>query len=243
MTTLVRIIIALLISLFFSSCHMDMQFGDFGSGKKGNGNLITETRDVADDFDYISAQEGLAVYVTQANTFKIEVEADENLIEHIKTDIKKGRLKVHSDINLGRGTKKIYVSLPEVQKLSVSSGGRIETQNSITAEDIALAGSSGGQLVVNLSTSDLEIDASSGASLNIDGIADQVAIDVSSGGNINAKDLQTKNCNADASSGGNIRVQVSKKLIADASSGGSIFYTGDAEVTKNKSISGRVRQY
>ena len=220
-----------------------MQFGDFGSGKKGNGNLITEIRDVSDDFDHVSSQEGLAVYVTQSETFKIEVEADENLIDHIKTDIKNGRLKVHSDINLGRGTKKIYVSLPEVQKLSVSSGGHIETKNTVTADALQLAGSSGGQLEIDLTSSDLEIDASSGASLHINGTADRADIDVSSGGNINARDLQTKNCNADASSGGNISVRVSKNLIADASSGGSIQYTGDADVTKNKSVSGSIRQY
>lgn len=222
---------------------MDMQFGNFGSGKKGNGNVITDTRDVSDDFDYISAQEGLAVYVTQDDTFKIEVEADENIIDHIKTDIKNGRLKVHSDINLGRGTKKIYVSLPEVHKLSVSSGARIETKNTVTADDLTLAGTSGGQLEIDMISNELEIDATSGASLNINGTADRADIDVSSGGTINARDLQTKNCKADASSGGNIRVQVSKNLIADASSGGSIQYTGDADVTKNKSISGSVTQY
>lgn len=104
MTTLVRIAIALLMSIFLSSCGFDIQIGDFGSGKKGNGNIATDTRSVTDDFTRVSASEGLAVYVTQADEFSIEVEADENIIDLIATDIKNGRLRVHAHENIDSAT-------------------------------------------------------------------------------------------------------------------------------------------
>ena len=96
MTALVKITIALLLSLLLASCGFDIQIGDmdgFGSGKKGNGIVTNEIRNVNQDFTEISASEGLIVYVTQADDFEISVEADENIIDLIGTDVKNGQIK------------------------------------------------------------------------------------------------------------------------------------------------------
>ncbi len=89
----------------------------------------------------------------------------------------------------------------------------------------------------------MEIDASSGANIDLSGKALNVYVDGSSGANIRAKNLMAEECRAEANSGANISINVSKSLTADASSGGNISYSGEAEVTKNKSISGNVHKY
>ena len=243
MTTLVRIAITLLLTLFLTSCGFDINIGDFGTGEKGNGIVVTDTRSVSENFTIVSASEGLKVYVTQANDFSIEVEADENIIDLIATDIKNGKLRIHSEENIGRATKNIYVSLPKVSALRSSSGAHLTSKNTINAPELEIDGSSGAVLELEIAANEIEIDASSGANLDIVGRVDEARIDASSGGNINAKDLQTRICDAEASSGGNVRVQVSKSLIADASSGGNISYSGDPNVEKKKSVSGSVRKY
>jgi len=243
MTTLVRIAIALLMALFLSSCGFDIQIGDFGTGKKGNGVVVNDTRSVGEDFTKVSASEGLLVYVTQADEFKIEVEADENVIDLIETDIKNGKLRIHTEENIGRATKNIYVSLPKVTALRSSSGAHLTSKNVIKTTELEVDGSSGAIIDLEVVTNEIEIDASSGANLNISGSTDDALVDVSSGGNINAKDLETRTCNADASSGGNVKIQVSKSLVADASSGGNISYSGDPNVEKKKSVSGSVHKY
>lgn len=243
MTTLVRIAVAALVALILSSCGFDVNIGDFGTGKKGNGNVVTETREITGDFTEVSASEGLMVYVTQADDFNIEVEADENIIDLIATDIQNGRLRIHARENIGNATKKIHVSLPEVTALKSSSGAHLRAENSIKSDRLEIDGSSGALLQLELTVSNLEIDASSGANLNISGDADRAEVDVSSGGNINAKDLRTKTCMADASSGGNLKIQVTESLTADASSGGNIGYSGEPKVQKKKSFSGSVSKY
>ncbi|TMM56786.1 DUF2807 domain-containing protein [Maribacter algarum] len=243
MTTLVRIAIALLMSLFLSSCGFDIQIGNFGTGKKGNGVVVTDTRTVSEDFTKVSASEGLMVYVTQANEFSIEVEADENVIDLIETDIRDGKLRIHAEQNIGRATKNIYVSLPKVTVLRSSSGAHLTTKNTIKTNELEIDASSGAQLDLDVATNEIDIDASSGANLSVTGTADEAVVDVSSGGNINAKNLETRTCNADASSGGNVKIQVSKSLVADASSGGNISYSGDPNVEKKKSVSGSVHKY
>ncbi|MFT6368990.1 MAG: hypothetical protein ACJAWH_000064 [Maribacter sp.] len=243
MTTLVRISIALVLTLFLSSCGFDINIGDFGAGKKGNGTVVEENREITADFTEVHASEGLEVYVTQATDFSISVEADENIIDLIGTEIKNGKLKIHAVENIGRATKKVYVSLPEVTGLLSSSGAHLTAQNKIIATKLIIDVSSGANLNAETNTDKLEIDASSGAIIDISGSATDVYVDGSSGANVKAKNLITTECRVEASSGAKININVSKSLTADASSGGNIYYSGDAEVTKNKSVSGNVNKY
>ena len=242
MTTLARIAIALVMALILSSCGFDVNFGDFGTGIKGNGDVVTDNREITDEFTEVSASEGIEVFVTQANDFEISVEADENIIDLIGTDIKNGTLRVHAIENIGRATKKVYVSLPNVEALKGSSGAHLTAENTIKAERIEIAGSSGTMMDIDLQAEEVEIEASSGANLDISGKTDKAYVDGSSGANIDARKLMSKNSNAEASSGSNISISVSDQLTADASSGGNITYSGDPNVTKKKSMSGSVHK-
>ena len=240
MTTLARIAIAVLFALFASSCAFDINFGE---GKRGNGQVVEEGREITEDFTAVYASEGLDVFVTQGNTFSINVEADENIIDLIGTDIRDGRLKVHAIENIGRATKNVYVTLPEVTALSTSSGADLIGQNKISTSKIVLDASSGSDLEVEVEANEVSADTSSGADIKISGKTDLFYADASSGSDIKARGLIAKRCTADASSGADISVNVSETLTADASSGADISYTGDATVQKRKSVSGSVHKY
>lgn len=240
MTTLARITIALILSLLASSCMLDV---NWGTGKRGNGVVVEETRSVSEDFTAITASEGIDVYVTQASDYAIRVEGDENIIDLIGTDIKDGKLKVHAIENIGRATKKVYVSLPEVTLLHASSGADLRGQGVIEAEKVRLDASSGADLRVELNADEVEADCSSGADIKVSGRANLLYADASSGSDIKAQDLEAKVCHANASSGADIRVYVTGSLTADASSGADIHYSGDAQVETRKSASGSVHRY
>lgn len=243
MTTLVKITIAIILTLFLSSCGFDINFGDMGSGVKGNNVVVDENRKVTEDFNIVSASEGIQVYVTQADEYSISVKGDENIIDLIGTDIENGKLRIHTIENIGRATKKVYVSLPNIKALKSSSGSHLTAENTIKSDALEIDASSGSILNVELSCNDLEVDASSGANISLSGKANNADIDGSSGANIKAKDLSTAICSAEASSGSNINIYVSESLQADASSGGNISYSGDASVEKKKSVSGSVHKY
>ena len=240
MTTLVRITIALALSILLSSCGFDINFGDFSSGEKGNGIVTTDTRTVTEDFTAVSSSEGLNVYVTQADEFKIKVEADENIIDLIGTDVKNGALKIYAIKNIGNATKKVFVSLPKISELKSSSGSHLKTESPITSGRLTIDASSGSILYADITADNIDIDGSSGANITLLGNVKNATIDASSGSNINAKDLATMFCDAESSSGGNISIEVSESLTADASSGGNISYSGKAKVTSKKSVSGSV---
>ncbi len=240
MTAIARFSIGLLLIIFSSSCAFDINLGD---GKKGNGVVAEENREITEEFTVVSASEGVMVYVTQANDFNIRVEADENVIDLIRTDIKDGRLRIHTKKNIGNATKKVYVSLPDITALKSSSGSHLTTENEIKSEKLNIDASSGSLFKAEITASRVDIDASSGANLNISGEVNSASIDGSSGANIKAVKLVSKTCNAEASSGANVSIHVSQSLTADASSGANISYAGDPDVQKKKSVSGSVHKY
>ncbi len=239
MTTLARVTIAFILALFLSSCAFDINFGD---GEKGNGVIAEDRREITEEFTVVSASEGLDVYVTQAKDFKITVEADENIIDLIGTDIRDGKLKVHAIENIGRATKKVYVSLPDISGLESSSGADLIGKSVIESDKISLNASSGSDLQVEISADEVDVSTSSGADIKISGEANLLHANASSGSDIKARDFKVQTCRADASSGADISVNVSESLIADASSGADISYTGEATVQKKKSVSGSVHK-
>ncbi len=237
MTTLARLTIAAILALLASSCMLDV---NWGSGVKGNGVVVEETRSIPEEFTAVTASEGLDVFVSQGPEFNIRVEADENVIELIGTDIRDGKLRVHAIKNIGRATKNIYVTLPEVTALYASSGADLVVRGSVETDKIRLDSSSGADLQVDLVADEVEADCSSGAEIRVSGRANLMHADASSGSDIKAQDLEVKVCYANASSGADIRVLVSESLTADASSGADIRYSGDATVEAKKSASGSV---
>lgn len=241
MTTLAKIIVTLLASLFFVSCNLDIQLGQ---GERGNGNVVTEDRNTTETFTVVKASEGLDVYVTQGNTADITVEADENIIDLIRTDIKNGVLRIHTEKRIGRAkSKKVHVTLSDITKLTASSGADLESRGLLSADRLVLDSSSGADIIVTVNANEVQCDASSGADIRVSGTAETLVADASSGSDIRAGALEVKKCIAEASSGADITVNASEELSASASSGGDVKYNGNPNIIKkNSSASGRVKK-
>ena len=239
MITIARFITIAIVGLLVSSCNFDL---NFNSGKVGNGNVVSEERDTDEDFTKIKASEGLDVYITQSNTTSIEVEADENIISLIATDINNGVLTIHAKENIGRAkSKKIHVSLPVIDKIVSTSGADVYSTDVLVVENLQVKSNSGADIKIEVEAESVTCSTSSGADIKISGTADSLKADASSGSDIQAKELQVKSCNASVSSGADITVYTSDKLVANTSSGGDIHYYGNPEsVTKNKSVSGGI---
>lgn len=240
MTTIARFTIAIILALLTSSCMFDL---NLGSGVRGNGQVVEESREVTGNVTAVLASEGLDVYIAQGSAASIRVEADENVIDLIGTDIQDGKLKIHAVENIGRATKKVYVTLPEITSLESSSGADLVGQGLIEADRMRLSASSGANLKLELVADQVEADCSSGADIQVGGRANLLYADASSGADLNAGELEAKVCRANASSGADVKVHALDELTADASSGGDIGYRGSARVETRKSASGSVRKY
>lgn len=225
-------------ALIFTSCVINID------GKKGNGNVVTQERNVSEAFTEVRGSAGLDVYLTQGIENKIVVEADENLLEYITTDIESGKLHVTTSENIGRSkAQKVYVTFKELNNIEASSGADVVGNSVIKSQKLSLKSSSGADLKLEVFSQDLTIKASSGSEVEVSGKASSLNADASSGSEIDAEKLLVVNCNAEASSGAEVSVNVKDKLETNVSSGGKVNYYGNPiSVNSNKSHSGSVKK-
>ncbi|KJD31160.1 hypothetical protein PK35_16085 [Tamlana nanhaiensis] len=237
MTTLIKIILAAILSLSLFSCRFDM-------GVRGNGNVTTSTRPVTETFNTIKATEGLDVYLTQSNNESISVEADENLQNLILTDIEDGVLKIHCKESIGFSTVlKVNVSFTNINSIISTSGSDVYSKNTITVDDLSLKSTSGSDMKLDVNTQTLNCKATSGSDLRLSGKTLKLHAEATSGSDITAADLVAQSSDVKATSGAGITVNTTETLIAKATSGGDVKYYGNPKtVDKSDSSAGSIKQ-
>ena len=234
-----KIIAATIAAVIFSSCHANINWGD---GLDGNGNVTTKKRNVEGNFTKINVSRGLNVKLEQADTYLVEVEADQNLQEHITTKVENGTLFITSDENIDEATaKNIRVKLPSLTSLESTSGSSVSTSNTFSGTDIDVKASSGSEANLSLEFDTIRCESSSGSTLTLKGKALKLKTDSSSGSEIDAKGLLVNDVVSESTSGSSTNIHPIVSLKGKASSGSSIDYDSTPKtVSKDESSGGSV---
>ncbi|MBL4745257.1 MAG: DUF2807 domain-containing protein [Flavobacteriaceae bacterium] len=222
--------------LFFSttSCLID----NF-TGVKGNGNIISENRKINSDFDAIKVSQGIELILSQSDDFSLIVEADENIMDLLKTEVKGNTLHISFEKNVYYASaRKVYLNTRSLSSLATSSGANIISENIIKSESLDLDASSGSSINVKIRTHYVQCETSSGATMNVSGTTLSSKFRASSGSSIHATELASKNTTAKVSSGANMDIYASESLTAKASSGGNIDYAGNPKTIDKDTSSG-----
>ena len=233
------LIITILFLIFYSigTAGWPLHIGDLYlefNCTAGSGNVTTITRSV-EGFTGVSASSGINVYLDKSLKNTIKIEAEDNIVGLVKTDIFGEILRVHLD-GCRRNSKPINVYVPSknIREISADSFGRIVSKSKITADKIVMQSSSAGVVEIEADANEIEARASSAGEITINGTCTTLTADASSSGRINSLELTARDVNARASSAGVIKVYAEERFIADATSAGRIEYKGDP---KNPAIS------
>ncbi len=226
--------------LFLTAC-VD---GQFYRSVRGNGKVVKEERTVS-SFDGISVSTSIDVFLSQGNSESLIVEADENLMEYLVTEVKNGILGIYFDnVSIRDATvKRVYVTMKEVKSLKTSSAGDILGQTPVRCSDIILESSSAGNIRLELYADNVKVNISSSGDITLTGEAETMKANLSSAGDLNALDFKVNEADLSVSSAGDAEVYATKKLIAHASSAGDIVYRGDPEyIDARSSSAGEIRE-
>ncbi len=237
MKTLTKITAILVILFTTSSCFMESV-----TGIRGNGNVVSEDRTLNSEFDAIKVQQGINLYITQGSVADLNVEADENILDLLITEVKNGELKIYFDKNVYRAKERnVYLTINKISKIKASSGASVKSENTLQVSSLDLDSSSGSSIKVYVNADEISSEASSGANIDIYGETESFSANASSGSSIDADELKSIDAYAKASSGAHINVNVTGKLTANASSGGDIDFEGNpTHVNKDTSSGGSV---
>lgn len=199
----------------------------------------TEVRQVG-SFSGVKSGEAIDVYLKKGDRESVKVEVTSAKLSDVLTEVSGSYLKVHmrSGVYRNRGTIKVYVTYVSLNKISASSASNIFSEGTIKANLMDISVSSAAQIELQIESENLTIDASSAGDIVLEGKAKSLEVEASSAGDVDAYNLESERVEASASSGGSVKINVTKELDAQASSGGSIRYRGNPMKTNSDSSSG-----
>jgi hypothetical protein len=220
-----KLLFATIFCLILCSCSN----AQFRNSIQGEGPVVTRERDVS-YFSGITVSSGIDVLLKQGNKETITVEAEENLQQYIKTEVRDNNLRVYIEPNINirfNGTKKVYVTMKDINSIRTSSAGDVTGLTPINTNSLKLSTSSAGDIKLEANASVVDIDISSAGNITLSGKADVLNAALSSAGDLEAYEMKVKEADVTVSSAGGARINVSESLTARSSSAGDIYYTGD----------------
>ncbi len=175
------VLLSVLFFLLFNSCKKEGW-----PCMKGKGAITKETRSVT-GFTSVKIETESNVFITQGTEFKVEVEAEENIVDKIVTEKVGDQLVFHSKRCITTGTINIYITMPEITGLSIDGKGHIETTDTIDCTSLDLYVNGDGIIDVIVVTDNLSANIEGGTGdLNISAIVvNDLDITSSNAGKIN----------------------------------------------------------
>jgi hypothetical protein len=235
-TTAILLFSSALVSfVYFTSCTNFI-------GIEGNHNVVTETRNVS-SFTELRSEGSYDVYLIQDTVFYVKVEAEENLLPYIITDISGEELvirtKEHKNLK-NHTTIKIYVHAPSVSSMTLEGSGKIDCDN-ISVNDLTIHLDGSGNIYLDQAICDkLETKISGSGQVELSGTVNETDFNISGSGDINSYGLVQDTCFADISGSGNMFVNVNKLLEVQITGSGEVHYYGNPVVNSDITGSGEV---
>jgi len=207
-----------------------------------------EKREV-DDFNQIHLRTSANIYLTQGSEISVELVGDEETLEDIETRVRNSRLVIelansNSWFNWGNKDRiDIYITIKEIEDLSVSGSGKLVSENDLTANNLSLNVSGSGKIEISVDAEDMDISISGSGRIEVNGNSDRNDLDISGSGRFSGEDMKAISYDVEISGSGSARINVSEAIYTQISGSGSVYYKGNPQkVRSDVSGSGRVRK-
>ncbi len=237
-----KLLLLLSLALFIvPGCYIDLDDDDdyFGC-TRGNGDVETFTLDL-DDFHSIRLTTSANVYLTQGNRQSVEVEADENLIDLLDTDVSGGEWDIEfDDCIVSYERFDIFITLPEIRSITSTGSGNIRGENDFLVDDIELKITGSGDIDVALQADDLEARISGSGDMDIEGECDDMELKISGSGDYNAFSLDALTADITISGSGDAEVYVEDYMDVRITGSGDVYFKGNPDIDVDITGSGDV---
>lgn len=215
----------------------------FGFGVRGEGPVKTENRSVS-DFHAVSLEIPALAEVSVSDRYAVEVQAQENLLPILKTEVENGKLRIYFEKNVSHTEGlKVRISAPSFDELGIGGSGTIKALSAINGERLKLSiGGSGDIEVPQSDVGKMECSIAGSGNIRVGGKTNDVEFDIAGSGDIAAKELAAATGTAKIAGSGSVTCNVSQTLNASIAGSGDIFYTGSPSVDTDISGSGKVKK-
>lgn len=225
---------------------------------EGNGSVTTETRTTV-SFNKIDNQGDFNVYYIHDTIFRVVVEAESNLIPHIRTLVNGNTLEIDTHENLNNNyAMKVVVYSPVLDAVMLSGSGLINTglvntdnfvvklsgsgviYGDVIADYFEAVISGSGDIDFAVKSTNTKAVISGSGKIKLAGESTFADYLISGSGNIESYNLLLNECTAKISGSGNIYTNVSDYLDVTISGSGNLYYIGSPNIDSHITGSGNI---
>jgi hypothetical protein len=194
----------------------------------GSGRIVSEKRNLS-GFTGIETTSFVKVEVALGDSFNVEVEADDNILDRLNTEVDDGVLVIEMDKGgYSNVHATVYVTAPEINKMIVSGSGGIETKGKVfSRKRVELAVRGSGSMNADIRAPTVNIENAGSGSITVKGETKTVKIKGSGSGLVNCAALLAEYATVKTTGSGGARVFASLQLEADLNGSGDIVYLGN----------------
>lgn len=187
------------------------------------------------EFTSIKAGGAFEITLTQADNHSVKIEAQEDVIHKIKTEVKGSTLHIFTSGRIeNEKPMKIFITVKQLNGLNISGASTVKSASVFKASEFSLQASGAATVELALNAGKLTLDASGASHVELEGTATTLDADLSGASNLSASGLHTDSAVIDASGASNASINTKQSIDAEASGASSITYTGEPA---NKKVS------
>lgn len=209
---------------------------------RGSGNVVSEERAVS-GFDKVSLQGSGDIFLEQGSEEGLTIEADDNLMQYITTEVRNGELVIAFKDNVSVQTSRdirYYLKVKDLSNVSISGSGDIIAESFETSALRLSISGSGNVNIDDLDVTTLTIQSSGSGNFELNGTAGTADVTISGSGKYIAGDLETNDTSITIGGSGEARVWAKNNLKVQISGSGDVNYYGSPSVSQSISGSGDV---
>ncbi len=229
--------------IVFLICGIIAFSGCIGSQSAGSGNVINQTKNVS-SFNQVALNGTGTLVITQGDNESLVVEAEDNVIPNINTDVSNNQLNINLKNNTVIPTKaiKYHLTVRDLNSIQIDGSGQIES-NTLNTNNLTIKINGAGQSsMTNLNVNVLNIEILGAGKLNMAGSANNQTIKISGAGNYSANNLTSRTTTINIEGGGIAVVKVSDILNVIITGAGDISYLGNPQINRQISGTGNIKQ-
>jgi hypothetical protein len=211
---------------------------------RGSGVIVEENRNVQGASAVVLAAPG-TLTIVQGNREQLVVEAEDNLIRHVRTRVDGRTLRI--DVEPGRSLQatrpiRYRLMVQDLERLTLSGSGSAEASDLDVYSLTAILSGSGGLRLDRFRADALTVTISGSGRATAAGWVNTQSATLSASGQYDARSLESRIADVIVSGSGSATVRVRDRLNATVSGSGSINYYGNPQVQRSVSGSGTVRR-
>jgi len=217
-----------------------------GNEVVGSGTVTTETRALT-GFEGVSIKSAGRLVLTQGSEESLTVEADDNLMAYIRTEVRGGTLEISAEkdgesYDLGPSQQIVYrIGVIDLAEIGVFGAADIEMIALNTDRlNLDLMGAADVE-IANLTADQLSVSVPGYANLTLSGTVTSQDLTWLGAGDYDGRDLRSETVEIDVLGSSSLKVWATGSLDVSIAGSGSIEYYGRPTITQTVTGSGSIK--